>query len=150
MHKRCRARRGQREREKARYYPWQGEDRRTRMREGERGESGFRTPRPSSGVWQKRRRFDVYENETVIVKEGLRRKRFHPPPPPSGSASGTLAVSFVTGHTVDLATVRFLLFLFIYFFSFSSLNRSTFCFQRHGYAICHSYPSIDDVREISR
>lgn len=53
----------------------------TRMTQGrecekEKEDSGFRTPRPSSGVWQKRHRFDVYENETVIIKEGLRRKRF--------------------------------------------------------------------------
>lgn len=55
-------------------------------------------------------------------------QEIHPPPPPSGSASGTSAASFATGHTVD-ASYRALSFSF--FFS-SLLDRSTFCFERHG------------------
>lgn len=119
--------------------------RRTQGREceKEKEESGSRTPRPSSGVWQKRRRFDVYENETVIVKEGLRRKRFirrhlfqDLPPEPRRS--------FATGHTVDLATGRFLLFFYpLHRMDLYSVSNATS-------TICHPHPSTDAVREIFR
>lgn len=55
-----------------------------------RERSEFRAAPCSRELRQKRCRFDVYENETVIVKEFTAREAHPPPPPPEPALGGIL------------------------------------------------------------
>lgn len=75
-----------------------GKGRGARAQERARGTSSA-LRRVLAKVRQKRRRFDVYENETVIVKEFTARGGAPPPPPPPRNLP--LAASFATGRDVS-------------------------------------------------